>query len=68
MNDSEPMTAPANNDRPASVDTLLGTADLAGALESDRFKQFLDHIPIAIAVAELHPEERIVYSNLEFES
>ena len=67
MNDSEPVPAPAEGDRPASVDTLLGTADLAGALESDRFKQFLDHIPIAIAVAELRPEERIVYSNLEFE-
>lgn len=53
--------------RPEGVDKLLGTADLAAALESDRFKQFLDHIPIAIAVAELEPEERIVYANIEFE-
>jgi PAS domain S-box-containing protein len=46
---------------------LLETADLAGALESEHFKQFLDHIPIAIAVSELHPAENIVYVNMEFE-
>lgn len=46
---------------------LLNDPNLAGALDSDRFKQFLDHIPFAIAVAELQPEERITYVNLEFE-
>ena len=35
------------------LDQLLNTPDLAGALESDRFKQFLDHVPVAIAVSEL---------------
>lgn len=64
MNTPDP-TPPG--DRPAGVDQLLATADLAGALESDRFKQFLDHIPIAIAVAELKPGEHIVYANIEFE-
>lgn len=59
--------APNSGDRPAGVEQLLGTADLANALESDRFKQFLDHIPIAIAVAELKPDEHIVYANIEFE-
>lgn len=54
-------------DRPAGVEQLLGTANLADAMESDRFKQFLDHIPIAIAVAELKPDEHIVYANIEFE-
>ena len=49
------------------VDHLLETPDLADALESDRFKRFLDHVPVAIAVAELRPVERIVYVNLEFE-
>jgi PAS domain S-box-containing protein len=49
------------------VHDLLETPDLAGALESDQFKRFLDHIPIAIAVAELTPSEHIVYVNLEFE-
>ena len=51
----------------ARVDRLLDTPDLAGALESDRFKQFLDQVPIAIAVAELKPREHIVYVNLECE-
>jgi two-component sensor histidine kinase len=52
------------------LNQLLDTADLADALESDHFKQFLDHIPIAIAVSEVLPPERsesIVYVNMEFE-
>jgi two-component sensor histidine kinase len=48
------------------VDQLLDTPDLADALESDRFKQFLDQVPVAIAVSVLKPSERIVYANLEF--
>jgi len=57
----------ADDDKTEQINQLLDTADLADALESDRFKQFLDEMPIAIAVAELAPEERIVYANLEFE-
>ncbi len=49
------------------VEGLLQTPDLAGALESDRFKQFLDHLPIATAVSVLGPPERVVYANHEFE-
>ena len=49
------------------VGQLLATPGLADALESDRFKQFLDHVPIAIAVAELRPSEAITYCNREFE-
>ena len=48
------------------VDQLLDTPELADALESDRFKQFLDRVPVAIAVSVLKPIERIVYANLEF--
>jgi PAS domain S-box-containing protein len=51
----------------SQVDRLLETPDLADALESDHFKHFLDHVPVAIAVAELRPTERIIYVNLEFE-
>ena len=47
---------------------LLASTGLADALESGRFKQFLDHVPVAIAVAELIPPEVITYVNLEFES
>jgi PAS domain S-box-containing protein len=55
-------------DEPESqVDRLLEAPDLAEALESDRFKRFLDHVPVAIAVAELRTAERIVYVNLAFE-
>lgn len=49
------------------VEQLLKTPHLADALESDRFKQFLDHVPMAIAVSELQPTESITYANLEFE-
>lgn len=52
---------------PERAEQLLDTPDLAGALESDQFKQFLDHVPIAIAVSELRPTECIVYVNIEFE-
>ena len=51
----------------AEVGKILATPGLADALESDRFKQFLDHVPVAIAVAELQPSETITYCNLEFE-
>ncbi|HYE47140.1 MAG TPA: histidine kinase dimerization/phosphoacceptor domain -containing protein [Caulobacter sp.] len=46
---------------------LLATTDLANVLDSDHFRQFLDQVPIAIAVANLRPDEHICYANLEFE-
>lgn len=49
------------------VEQLLNTPKLADALESDRFKQFLDHIPFAIGVSELQSSERMIYANIEFE-
>jgi PAS domain S-box-containing protein len=52
---------------PEGVERLLAAPGLADALESDRFKQFLDHVPVAIAVAELSPSEAITYCNIEFE-
>jgi two-component sensor histidine kinase len=56
-----------NNDETGQVEALLETPNLADALESERFKQFLDHVPFAVAVSELHPSERLTYANLEFE-
>ncbi|GLK55174.1 two-component sensor histidine kinase [Methylopila capsulata] len=48
------------------VDELLTTPDLVDALASDQFKQFLDHLPIAILVGEIADgRERVVYANLE---
>jgi two-component sensor histidine kinase len=55
------------DDKPKPLTDLLGTPNLAGALDSDHFKQFLDQIPFAIAVAALQPQERVTYANLEFE-
>jgi two-component sensor histidine kinase len=52
---------------PDDVEQLMESPGLAVALESDQFKQFLDQIPIAVAVSELHPIEKVVYANLEFE-
>lgn len=57
----------ASGDEPKPVENLLDTTDLAQALESERFKQFLDHVPVAIAVSELRAPECVVYANLEFE-
>ncbi|MEO6091562.1 MAG: sensor histidine kinase [Novosphingobium sp.] len=57
------------NDQPEAdrVEDLLDIPHLADALESDRFKQFLDHVPVAIAVSELCGQETITYANFEFE-
>jgi two-component sensor histidine kinase len=55
------------NELTDSDEPLHETSGLAVALESDQFKQFLDRIPIAVAVSELHPVEKVVYANLEFD-
>ncbi|WP_421996066.1 sensor histidine kinase [Roseococcus sp.] len=57
----------SRDDEPAPLGGLLDTPDLASALENDRFRQFLDHLPFAVAVAELQPRERITYANPEFQ-
>jgi two-component sensor histidine kinase len=50
------------------VDELLASPEFAQALESDHFKCFLDHIPIAIVVSKLMGNgHRIVYANAVFE-
>ena len=49
------------------LEGLIDAPDMADALRSERFRQFLDHIPVAIAVSRLQPSERVIYANLEFE-
>jgi two-component sensor histidine kinase len=56
-----------DNEKSEQVEQLLETPDLAGALESEQFKRFLDQVPIAIAVSNLSGEEYIVYANPFFE-
>lgn len=54
------------DDPPLVLDQLLDKPELAEALGSDRFKRFLDHLPVAIAVSELRSDEHIVYANSRF--
>ncbi len=44
----------------------METDGLADALETDRFKRVLDHVPVALAVSVLTEPEKIVYVNFEF--
>ena len=57
----------SEDNKAGQVETLLDTPDLAGALESEQFKRFLDQVPIAIAVSDLKGPEHIIYANPEFE-
>lgn len=57
----------ASDDPSNSLEELLDTPQLAVALESDRFKQVLDQVPIAVALSELAPKEKVIYANPEFE-
>ncbi len=57
----------STSDESEKVERLVESPGLAQALESDRFKKFLDHVPMAIAVSELPEPEFIVYANPEFE-
>ena len=52
-----------HEDQAEQVGELLATPDLAGALESEQFRRFLDQIPIAIVVSEIKSRERVVYAN-----
>jgi two-component sensor histidine kinase len=51
----------------AQIEMLVATPDLAGALETEKFRQFLDKVPVAIVVSEIKDRECIVYANPEFE-
>ncbi len=52
---------------PPTPANIADLPHLAEALDDDRFRQFLDHVPFAVAVAEFGKEELIVYGNIEFE-
>jgi PAS domain S-box-containing protein len=51
------------------VNDLFDSPELAKALESEEFKVFLDHLPIAIVVSKLiRDDQRIVYANKAYEA
>jgi PAS domain S-box-containing protein len=51
---------------PVEVDELLSVP--TEAIESESFQAFLDHLPIAVAIAQISGNrERVIYANIEFE-
>jgi two-component sensor histidine kinase len=60
------MTNP-EEPNPPPPPTVSDLPHLAEALDDNRFRQFLDHVPFAVAVSELGDDETLVYGNIEFE-
>jgi len=51
------------------VNDLFDSLELTQAIESEEFRVFLDHIPIAIVIAKLvRGDQRIVYANKAYEA
>jgi PAS domain S-box-containing protein len=51
------------------VNDLFGSLELTTAVETEEFKVFLDHVPIAIVISRLmHGDQRIVYANKAHEN
>ena len=50
------------------VGQILGSSKLASALENDRYKHLLDHVPVAVAISRgTGDQQHIVYINKAFE-
>jgi two-component sensor histidine kinase len=50
------------------VDQILGSSKLALAIENDRYKHLLDHVPVAIAISRgSRAEQQVVYANKAFQ-
>lgn len=57
-----------SEERAEQARSVVAAVDLAEALEDDRFRHFLDRLPIAIVIAELKDGERMIYANPQFEA
>ena len=57
----------SDEEKVEQIEALLTTPDLAGALQSEQFRRFLDQVPIALVAAAIEDGERIAYANPEFE-
>jgi PAS domain S-box-containing protein len=66
------MTIPEQHTPPETeqqVNDLFDSLELTQAIESEEFRTFLDHIPIAIAISKLvRGDQRIVYANKAYEA
>jgi two-component sensor histidine kinase len=50
------------------IDQILGSSKLASAIENDRYKHLLDHVPVAVAISRgTGDQQHIVYINKAFE-
>src|SRR4051794_5674630 len=60
----------SSSERPGQpVSDLLDSQELAQAVETEEFRAFLDHVPIAIAVSKAFGnQQRIVYANRAYEA
>src|SRR4051794_37635316 len=63
-----PAEASAAQPMIEQVGDLLSSPEMAKAIESDDFKRFLDHVPIAIVISRAEDKQRIVYANLAFQN
>ena len=62
------MKQPDSDSAPQQVNDLFDSIELAKAIDTEEFKHFLDHIPIALVVSKhMRGEHRIVYANKAFE-
>jgi PAS domain-containing protein len=66
MHDADKPEAPAVT--AAQVNDFFDSVDLTQAIKSEEFRQFLDHIPIAVVISKLfRGDQRICYANEAFE-
>jgi PAS domain S-box-containing protein len=70
-----PMSSPEQPDRESSetiaeqINDLFDSVELTKAVNTDEFRHFLDHVPIAIIVSKFfRGDQRICYANKAFET
>jgi PAS domain S-box-containing protein len=60
---------PSGDDTKRQVEEFLASPELARAVDNDEFKQFLDHVPVAIVISRMRGDyARIVYCNQAYEA
>jgi PAS domain S-box-containing protein len=58
----------ATNEAPPQVNDLFDSPEFAKAVQTEEFKLFLDHLPIAIVISKLlRGDQRIIFANKAYE-